>query len=230
VARHGLTDDHGNPLQLSLNRLKTTVEVRLAKSLGGHLPSARRTNSMDVSFLHYLRGDPHIQHWAGQILTVAIDDAENSARTFGPRILDAGGQRVLAHDPRAAASALGTTAATLISAAGGQLDTLASACLDIDHSPFSPGRCAVSFLTCLRCPNALVTERHLPTLLALVEELQAALDHMGVDAWSAQHGITWLTVTRLILPRFTPAQQQAAAATKPASLRLDLLEGPKEPG
>jgi len=229
AAQHGLTDDHGRPLQMSLNRLKTAVEVRLTKSLGGHLPSARRTNTMDVSFLHYLRDDPHIRQWAEQILTAAIDDAENSARTFGPRILDRDGQQVLAHDPHAAASALATTTATLISAAGGQLDTLASACLDIDHSPFNPGRCAVSFLTCLRCPNALVTERHLPALLALADELQAALDHMGVDAWSAKYGITWLTLTRLILPRFTAAQQQAAAETKPASLTLDLLDGPKEP-
>jgi hypothetical protein len=58
AAGHGLVDDSGAPLQLNLNRLKTSVEVRTTRAVGGHLPSARRTNTMDVSFRDYLRGDP----------------------------------------------------------------------------------------------------------------------------------------------------------------------------
>jgi hypothetical protein len=170
AARHQLTADGGagEPLQVTLNRMKTTVEVRTARAFGGHLPSASRTNTMDVSFLHYLRSDPRVRDWADKILTDAIEDAERNARAFQLRILATPG----GGDPRAAAAALGTTPEKIRDAGTGALDTLVSSCLDIEHSPFSGGGpCQVSFLTCLRCPNALITERHLPMLLALADFL-----------------------------------------------------------
>lgn len=57
VARHRLTADspageeEGNgprPLVLTLGRLKKTVEVRTTRAVGGHLPSASRTNTNDT--------------------------------------------------------------------------------------------------------------------------------------------------------------------------------------
>jgi hypothetical protein len=117
----------------------------------------------------------------------------------------------------------------------GRRDTLAAACLDIEGSPGGPGDGEESFLTCLRCPNALVTDRHLPGLLAVLDALQAALDTMTVPDWTAAHGLTWLSITEQVLPRFTAAQQAAARATAgtgEASLvasALVMLDGPKEP-
>src|SRR6266498_3476886 len=93
------------------------------------------------------------------------------------------------------------------------------------------GRCGVSFLTCLRCPNALILERHLPMLYALLERLQAGLGTMTVPDWCRAHGVTWLIITRLILPGFSPAQQQAAKRDKPTDTPADLLnllDGPRE--
>lgn len=227
AARHQLTadGDAGGPLQVTLNRIKTTVEVRTARAFGGHLPSASRANTIDVSFLHYLRSDPRVRDWAGKILTDAIEDAERNARAFQLRILATPG----GGDPRAAAAALGTTAEKIRNAGTGALDTLVSSCLDIEHSPFSGGGpCQVSFLTCLRCPNALITERHLPMLLALADFLQDELGRSTVSDWCAAYGVTWLILTRLVLPRFTPAQRQAAAARKPPSPPFALLDGPRE--
>jgi hypothetical protein len=232
-ARHGLYADGGGvddhlPLDIDLNRLKTTVDVRITRAVGGHLPSASRTNSMDVSFLHYLRSDPRVQDWADRILTAALHDAEHSARTFHLRILDAAAERAFHHNPEDAAAALGITPEKVKSAAVGELDTLVSSCLDIQHHPQTGGPCRDSFLTCLRCPNALVAERHLPMLYALLDLLQVELDRLGVDDWCGRHGVTWLIITRLIMPRFTAAQREAALKAKPDSLPLDLLEGPKE--
>jgi hypothetical protein len=232
AARHGLDadgsgDDHP-PLDIDLNRLKTTVEVRITKAVGGHLPSASRTNTLDVSFLHYLRNDPRVREWADRILTAALQDAENSARAFHLRILDAAAERAFEHHPENAAAALGTTPEKVKRAAAGELDTLVSSCLDIQHHPQTGGPCRDSFLTCLRCPNALVAERHLPMLLALLDLLQQELDRLGVDDWCGRHGVTWLIITRLIMPRFTAAQRAAAVEAKPGSLPVDLLEGPKE--
>jgi hypothetical protein len=227
AARHGLhadgSGDHHPPLDLDLNRLKTTVEVRITKAVGGHLPSASRTNTLDVSFLHYLRNDPRVREWADRILTAALHDAENSARAFQLRILDAAAERAFEHHPEDAAAALGTTPEKVKRAAAGELDTLVSSCLDIQHHPQTGGPCRDSFLTCLRCPNALVAERHLPMLSALLDLLQQELDRLGVDDWCGKYGVTWL-----IMPRFTAAQRAAAVEAKPGSLPVDLLEGPKE--
>ena len=72
---------------LRLDRLKTAAEARRAKATGGHLPSTATTNTMDVSYLHYLRNDPVIQAWAEDIIDAALADAEDSARSFQVRVL-----------------------------------------------------------------------------------------------------------------------------------------------
>ncbi|MFE9000604.1 hypothetical protein ACFYOY_00405 [Streptomyces sp. NPDC007875] len=226
--RHGLSDDNGNPLPVSLNRIKTTVEVRHTKAMGGHLPSASRTNTLDVSFAHYLQGDPVVREWADEILTTAIDDAEQNARSYRPKVITPAQAQKAVDTPQQTAAELGTTTETLHQALDGKLTTIASSCLDILHSPFSDGVCDVSFLTCLRCPNALVTHQHLPALLALIDELDRARQSMPIDAWTNQHGRTWLSLTRLILPQFTDAERAEAAKAKPVSLGLDLLDDPKE--
>ncbi|MFE1830173.1 hypothetical protein [Streptomyces yangpuensis] len=225
--RHGLTDDNGKPLEVTLNRVKTTVEVRTTKAMGGHLPSASRTNTLDVSFAHYLQGDPVVREWADAILTTAIDEAEHHARLFRPHIVTPAQATHVTNTPQQAA-VLGTTPEILRQALGGQLDTVVSSCLDIEHSPFNDGRCNVSFLTCLRCPNALITHHHLPALLTLVDELDRARQFMPIDAWVHDHGRTWLSLTRLVLPQFTDSERAEAAKAKPASLGVDLLDGPKE--
>ncbi|MFE6155516.1 hypothetical protein [Streptomyces sp. NPDC057889] len=236
VARHGLTADatdedaEPEPLVLTMGRLKKTSEVRTTRAVGGHLPSASRTNTPDVSFLHYLRNDPLIRDWAEQILTEALEDTEASARAFRGRIMDEQAAKEATHDPEGTAEKLGTTADKLTAAMGGELDTLVASCLDFEHSPPSNGGpCHVSFLTCLRCPNALVAERHLPKLFALLRWLQDELDRRGIDDWIARHGITWLIITRLILPKFTEAQLEQARAEAPTDLPLHLLDGLKEP-
>ncbi|MGC5002634.1 hypothetical protein [Streptomyces sp. DT203] len=226
--RHRLTDDGGKPLEITINRIKTTVEVRTTKAMGGHLPSASRTNTLDVSFAHYLQGDPVVREWAEEILTTAIDEAERHARGFRPHVITGPQSQQLTTTPQQVAAELGTTSDTLHQALSGHLDTVASSCLDIEHSPFSSGRCDVSFLTCLRCPNALIAQRHLPALLALVDELDRARQSVPIDAWVHEHGRTWLALTRLILPQFTKAERAEAAKIKPTSLGLDLLDAPKE--
>ncbi|WP_420036109.1 hypothetical protein ACN2WE_31260 [Streptomyces sp. cg28] len=210
--RHGLTGDDGQPMVVMLTRIKRTVEARTAKKLGGHLPSARITNTAETSFAHYLRGDPFVTEWAAEVLTEAITDAEHHARQVVARLGGADPATVPHHVRRRAVD--------------GELDTLATACADIDSGP-SGGPCRESFLTCFTCPNALVLERHLPALLALAETLQADLQHRDTQQWADRYGRTWQVLTRDILPRFSPAQRKAAAAMQPL-LPLNLIDGPKE--
>lgn len=225
---HGLTDDSGQPLKLTLNRVKTAVEVRHTKAMGGHLPSASRTNTLDVSFAHYLQGDPTVREWAEEVMTAALDDAENVTRTWQPTVVNTATAQALAQPDAPADPQAANQHQALQRAQDGTLDTVTAACLDIDHNPHNEGRCATSFLTCLRCPNALITPQHLPGLLSTVDTLDQARQEMDLDAWVSRHGREWLVLTRHILPKFTDAEKDQAATSKPQFLPLDLLDGPKE--
>lgn len=232
--RHDLRDDDGQPLVLNLNRLKTTVEVRTTKTVGGHLPSAARTNTMDVLFANYLRGDPTVLDWAADEVTAALADAQRQARQAHLRVLTGTGtgSGVDGLDPAQAAAELDVSHATARQALDGGLDTAFAACLDIYDSPFGgdndDGRCGASFLICLRCPNALVTGRHLPGLLGLLDELEAARQTMDLETWRQRYGQAWLAITNDVLPKFTPAEIAAAEHGKPATALLGLLEPPRE--
>jgi hypothetical protein len=226
--KHDLRSDDGQPLKLTLNRLRTTVEVRTTKAAGGHLPTSARTNTMDVQFAHYLRGDPTVVEWAAEEVSAAVVDAEQHARQAHLRVLT-GPEEQHAKDLAATAAQLGVEPETARQALAGELDTLVAACLNIDDSPFNEGRCQASFLTCLRCRNALATHRHLPGMLALLEQLDFERQTTDAELWWARHGPTWLTITEGVLPKFTPAEiERAKAAATPTVSLLELLHGPRE--
>jgi len=64
---------------LDFNRLKTSIDVRRTRQMGGHLPSAARSNTVPVLFSNYLRGDPTTIEWAHEIVSDAVVDAEQAA-------------------------------------------------------------------------------------------------------------------------------------------------------
>lgn len=157
VARHGLTED-GEPLKLTFNRVRTSVEVRRTRSLGGHLPSAARTNSQEVLYESYLLPDPHVEDWKDDVLSEAFDDAE-ALITHGsftwPSEADA--DTTVSAGPRLSADASEQT---------GYLG-----CMNILRSPFdNDGVCTQTALVCFRCPNAVFSETNLPALLHLKEK------------------------------------------------------------
>lgn len=191
--RHGLVGDDGAPLQMMLTRMKKTAETRTAKQVGGHLPSARLTNTAETSFAHYLRADPFITEWAADVLTEAINDAERHARAVVVRL---GG-----------ADADAVSERSLGQAEAGELDTLAASCLDIERSPAN-GRCRQSFLACFACPNGLVLERHLGALLALADALREDLERRDVDQWAARYDTA---------PPSPPSSGASASPTPPST-------------
>lgn len=96
IATHNLkvdtTDDADPaPLALDFNRIKTSMDVRHTRRMGGHLPSSARTNSVPVLFSHYLRGDPTVIDWAHEIVSDALVDAEQSALDAHRRALEKAG-------------------------------------------------------------------------------------------------------------------------------------------
>jgi len=220
------------PLQVSFNRIKTSMEVRRTKRMGGHLPSAAKSNSMPVLFRHYLSGDPVITAWAEEVLGEALVDAEQSALQAHARAMGAagGGPRVLPGPVGAAALAeqtsLGRRAAQ--QAANGELDTGWTACIDHDHHPATDALCQISFLDCFHCGNCLVTRAHLPRLLGLLDALAERRRELTEDDWWARYGPAWAAIRHDILTKFTPAELQQAQADKPTDALLDLIENPWE--
>ncbi len=217
---HGLTENDV-PLRLTMNRLKTTVERRTTRAVGGHLPSAVRTNTQDVLFTSYLAGDPTVRDWAEGVVAEALTDAEDSAREAHRRLLNGNGGPI----------------PVVTSDVAGGVDTRAAAtafaaCTSVRDSPFNDGVCRASFLACFACRNAVVTREHLPGLVDLLGELERRWTTTGRDDWWRRYGQAWLSVTEDILPTFTPAEVAAAKASTDgrAANLLDLLEGPKENG
>jgi len=122
ASAHRLLGDDEQPLELSLKRLRTTVEVRTTKAAGGHLPTSARSNTMDVQFAHYLRGDTTVAEWAADEVAAALRDAEQHARQVHLRVL--AGQHA---DPVTAAGQLGIDPEVARQALTGELDTAATA-------------------------------------------------------------------------------------------------------
>lgn len=218
-------------LPVDFNRVKTSVDVRHTKQMGGHLPSAARSNTYPVLFSNYLRGDPTTLEWAQDVVGQALVDAERSALDAHQRALDTQGGSLRVITGPADAEHLhqaGLDADTARKAADGDLDTAWSGCTDHDHHPATGTRCRASFLDCFHCGNCLITRDHLPRQLGLLDALAARRHQMSEQDWWGRYGAVWAAIRRDVLVKFSPAEIKQAQAIKPDDALLDLVENPWE--
>jgi len=218
------------PLQVSFNRIKTSMEVRRTKRMGGHLPSAVKSNSMPVLFRNYLSGDPVITAWAQEVLGEALVDAEQAARQAHEHAVQAAGRLRVLPGPVdvTALQQAGLGEQTARQAADGDLDTGWTACVDYDRHPLTRQPCQVTLLDCFHCGNCLVTRDHLPRLLGLLDALAQRRRELTEQAWWARYGPAWVAIRQDILTKFTPAELERSQADKPHDALLDLVENPWE--
>lgn len=222
AAEHGLTTDsagegdEGDALPVRLPLIRTAVEVRRTRALGGHLPSAARSNTTNVLFANYLRGDATARAWAEDVIGEAVEDAEQAA--------------LAAH--RSHLAETGHTSLHIDSTEKASLDAQHgawTACTDPESHPATGRPCrSVSYLDCFHCGNCLITTGHLPAIMALTEELAERRTRLGEHDWWQRYGPVWAAIRRDILPKFTPAQLDCAATTKPGDALLELAEDPWE--
>ncbi|MGY1960768.1 hypothetical protein [Nocardia gipuzkoensis] len=234
IATHGLTVDSTDdgdrpPLSVDFTRIKTSIDVRHTRRMGGHLPSSARTNSVPVLFSHYLRGDPTVIDWAQEIVSDALADAEQSALEAHRRALGkAGGAlRVISSAPD---TDLTGRAQDPVDADGSAPHTPTEAawttCIDPAHHPVTEKACRANFLDCFHCGNCVVTAHHLPRLLSLLDALSTRRQQLSDSDWWQRYGPTWAAIRHDILVKFTPAEIELAATTKPDDALLDLVEHP----
>lgn len=179
---HGLTE-RGAPLRLELNRVRTSALVRMTRQLGGHLPSAARSNTQDVLFSSYLQGDTTVREWAADVVEEAFEESE----------------AMLTRPMRDA------------SRAEAAIDTGYLSCRDVKRSPFDHGgSCSQSALVCFACPNAVVGEDNLPALLQLRGEIESRYEALPEAVWLQRYGSVWATINERILPRFAEGELERA--------------------
>jgi hypothetical protein len=212
VARHGLTTDSKEPLAVNFNRIRTSVEARRTRQMGGHLPSAARTNTVPVLFRNYLREDPATVEWAHEVMTEAPADAEQAALDAHRRLTDRAGR------PEVAAAEA--------PAASGTAQGAWSACRDADHHPVTGRSCRASFLDCFHCGNCVITPGRLPGLLALLEAMEERRQRMDEHTWWARYGPAYAAIRHDVLARFTPEQVRRSQPGPDHDADLDLVEDP----
>ncbi|MFE3956055.1 hypothetical protein ACFXPS_17910 [Nocardia sp. NPDC059091] len=238
VAQHGLTADQPEQLQpdpvvlkLDFTRLKTSIDVRRTKEMGGHLPSAAKTNTIPVLFRNYLRNDPTTVAWAQEVFSEGLVDAEKSALAAHRRALErAGGSLTVVPGPTDASrlKEAGIDLDTAHRSIDGQLDTAWSACTDYDHHPLTSKPCRESFLDCFQCGNCLITRDHLPRLLGLLDAMAQRREQLSENDWWARYGMSWAAIRQDVLSKFSPAEVEQATRTKTTDALLDLVEKPWE--
>ncbi|WP_157124495.1 hypothetical protein [Nocardia pseudovaccinii] len=239
AARHGLTADPADAdtedappalaLPVEFNRLKTSIDVRRTKQMGGHLPSSAKTNTAPVLFRNYLRNDPTTIAWAQDVFGESLLDAEQSALAAHHRALErAGGALAVISGPADAdhLEQAGLDATTARRSADRQLDTAWSACTDHDHHPATGKPCRQSFLDCFQCGNCLITRDHLPRLLGLLDAFTTRRQQLSEDQWWARYGKAWAAIRHDVVTKFSPAEIEQAAAAKTTDAMLDLVEKP----
>jgi hypothetical protein len=198
--RHCGLDLAGRPAEVSLRRIRRTVQVLIRKE-----PAQ---NSTEVHESVYRLADPAARDEAQQTIAQGLADALEHAQIIVKMRMvmgdDAGHLIELSDDPELAKAI-----------ANGDYDTATGACSDFTNSPFSPpgSPCSVSFLLCLACRNAIATRRHLPRLVYLrhaLQELRAAVEEAVWDQDWQEHYLRLVS----LLDHHTTAAEQAAALTK----------------
>lgn len=193
-----LRTEEGALVRMDFQRLRKGLEVRRVRALGGHLPSAARSNTAQTLFSSYLRGDPSTREWAQEVVGQAIVDAE-SVTSSGPRVLLEGTDEVNEQTPWAE-------------------------CTDVNNHPATGQHCRSSFLDCFTCTNCVITPEHLPAIVGLRDALAHRRQHLTEYDWTEQYAAVWASIQQDILPRFTPTEVSAAWHHAPADSLLDLVE------
>ncbi|WP_217234652.1 hypothetical protein [Streptomyces sp. AC555_RSS877] len=223
-------DTGPTPLKVTFNQIKTSVDARRTKQLGGHLPSSTKSNTAQVLFTNYLKPDEATREWAEEVITEALADAEQTAWDAHAAAVGRRGEPTVitdAESPQQLEDA-GLAPQTARELADGGLDTAWTACEDYEHHPETGSTCGDSFLACFHCGNCLVTRTHLPKLLALLDALGVMRERMSEDTWWKRYGPAWVAVRRDILAKFTPAEVDKVRQQPLPDAFLDLVEAPWE--
>ena len=200
-----LLTDAGNPLKLSLQRLRLSEQV---------LNNRPRQNSPEVSESIYRRPDPQTRKEAAAVIVRGQTEAIEHARvTVAMRAVSDLDIEAAQKDPTQLAQRLGVAPEKIGLLLSGALNTATGACLDFTNSPFAESagqRCPASFLACMGCSNAVATPAHLPRLVALADALERTGSAVTREVWLEDYANHYARLTDLLTSNTTPQQRDHA--------------------
>lgn len=201
VARHRIVDDDGKPLYLLLVRLRKTHKALWYTKTEGHMARFAVGHTREVAARHYA-DLPSLRPLHEATVADAFREAVAAAM---PTILAPTAEQSLRDAPEQAAPLM--TPDTVGPLLDGDQDLWLAACAGFYSSPFAEAGspCSQPFWGCLHCPNAVITARKLPAIIAFqafVEDQRRGLP--GPD-WMAKFGQVHARIIDQILPAFSDA-------------------------
>jgi hypothetical protein len=211
VADHDLRDEQGQPLTIQLLRLRKTRRAeRYVLSHGQLEDVARGVHTPQVAGDHYA-DIPALRHIHEATIAQALEEALQQTMAH---VLPPAEEQRLRDDPTSVPASLSVEPEQLEALLSGDQDVWVAGCANFYASPFGkPGlACPVPVWGCLECPNAVITSRHLPTILLFLNRMMAERERLEERAWVAQFGRAYARIARQILPAFPPEVVTAARA------------------
>jgi hypothetical protein len=211
VTDHDLRDEQGQPLNIHLLRLRKTRRAERYVLGHGQLEDvARGVHTLQVAGDHYA-DIPALRHIHEATIAQALEEALQ--QTVAHLLPPAEEQR-LRDNPTSVPASLPVEPEQVEAVLSGEQDVWVAGCANFYASPFGkPGRaCPVPIWGCLECPNAVITSRHLPTLLLFLNRMVAEREHLEERAWAAQFGRAYARIIQQVLPAFPSEVVTAARA------------------
>jgi hypothetical protein len=195
VRDHGLVDDDGEALRLLPVRLRKTRMAERYRASHGQLDDFRLNHSRDVAVNHYAN-IPALREI--HELTIAEGLADALAAAIDP-------PKVLADDPSPVPPGIDPRTSHQLLA--GELDVWVSACTGFLSSPFGEdgAPCPTPVWGCLACENAVFTTNRLPSVIKLLDHIEAQRASLDDDTWSAVFGAAHDRIIGQVLPAFPDA-------------------------
>lgn len=191
-----------------LRRLRKATVARLAIAEPDRYP-VTADHTVEVFHGHYTNSTV-LRAQAGRTITELQADLMNRARSYeGPTIVSPDAEAHLTAGPAPHHPLI-----------NGELDMGLASCRDPYGSPFGPAGdlCPVSATgDCWRCPNAVISSRHLPAIVAWLDEvLEYQRRTLAPDRFAARWGTLHQWLTDHVLPVFGEERVEAARRNPPS--------------
>jgi hypothetical protein len=195
-------------------RFRKTVTAAEALQNPARYFRTRHRHTPQTFFDHYATS-PVLRAEAGRILLEAVSE-QFEAAVGGPVVITTKAEEMIAageHVP-------GLDPLTVKRLTSGELDTPVAACRDPLASPHAaPGVTCPVFANgqCYNCPNALITRRHLPAALAIIDRIHPDRTP-DMELWIREWEPAYEFLTRVLLPAFSADEIASAHLSAPRVL------------
>ena len=199
VERHGIVDDDGRPLHLTLSRLRKTHKALWYLKTNGHMARFAVGHSLEVAARHYA-DLPSLR----PLHEATIADALSEVVAAAEPIILSPDEEARWRDGSGAAE-LPVQRNEVPALLDGEQDVWLASCAGFHASPFGEAGlpCPQPFWGCLECRNAVITARKLPAILAFLEFIEKERTALSVPDWTIKFGRAHTRITQQVLPVFS---------------------------